>query len=91
MEMDEDFQDEVEKLSKSAKRYIPKSRNLKRGYQGEKKVKHILDTLDCEYMNSKIIWGRTDFKTSEMDFIAFYKSNIILIEVKNWYGEIIFI
>jgi hypothetical protein len=80
---------EVKELVRNTEKHIPNSKNLKRGFQGEKAVEEILDELDCEYLRSKIVWGRTENKSSEMDFIVYYKSNIILLEVKNWYGKII--
>ncbi len=79
----------IEDLRRNALPSIPSNKGKRKAYRAETDVKYILEKLGCEVIANKLIWTSSSFMTTEMDFIVYYKKNLFIVEVKNWYGNVI--
>jgi hypothetical protein len=81
----------LEIIEKAEKNYITSFVSSKEqqeaSLRGENKVFKILKMNCNQIFQSVVVWNKKSTFTTEMDFVCFISGHLLIVEVKDWYGN----
>ncbi len=83
------YEKEIENLNKEY--VVTPSKNsiaINSGLVGEKKVSEILENYSNKTYRNVVVWNRKKTFTTEIDFFSIINGFLVLVEAKEWYGNL---